>query len=396
MHSVLVLAAPVGLFGWLFARFLLNDLYLVDSDLYELFLPVFLAPIRLWSSFEYSGLPVFADPGDYAFYPPNLLFGRLFQSWTLLIASAYVIAAWATYAYVYALTRSVPAAALAATAYSLSEAMMEGVAHLGILHAIAWVPLLALAVDRVRGPRAHVWIAIGSFALACSLLAGHAQPTLYALYCLGGYGLAGLLVERSGRRAYLHTAAMFVLGIAIAAVKVLPSLEASTLTARQDMSFERFVSRALTLPQSLSALFPTLQHGDARETPTYVGIATLLFAVIAVAHWWGRRRDRGQWRIAFWIVVGVFALAMGLGDNTPVASLAYHLPLYDKFRVASRHLYLFAFALVVLAGYGVAAVHRHDVTLRRLSTSALALFAALAGAAALFLLRPAAFTFEAA
>lgn len=397
-HALLVLAVPVGLVGWLFARFLLNDLYLVDSDLYELFLPVFLAPIRLWSSFEYSGLPVFADPGDYALYPPNLLFGRLFESWTLLIASAYVIAAWATYAYVFALTRSAPAAALAAVAYALSEALMEGVAHLGILHAIAWVPLMALAVDQVRGPRAHTWMAIGGFALACSLLAGHAQPTLYALYCLGAYALTGLLIERSDRRTYLRTAGMFALGVCIAAVKVLPSLEASTLTARQDMSFERFVSRALTIPQSLSALFPTLQHGDARETPTYVGIATLLFAIVAVVQWGAqrRRREPRHWRIAFWTGVSVFALLMGLGDNTPVASLAYHLPLYDKFRVASRHLYLFAFALAVLAGYGMAAIQRREVSVGRLAGSALMLFLALGGAAALFLVRPALFTFDAA
>jgi hypothetical protein len=390
VHVTLVLVIPAALFAWLFARFLLNDLYLVDSDLYEHFLPAFLSSIRVWSSFEFSGLPVFADPGDYFFYPPNLLFRELIPSWTLLAMSAYVVAAWATYAYVYSLTHSKTAAAVAAAAYSLSETMMERLAHLGAVNAIAWLPLMALAVDRVRGPHPRRWMAVGAFAIASSILAGHAQPTLYALYCLGLYALTGLIAGRANRRTYARTAGMVALGVALAAVKVLPAVEASTLTARQDMSFGRFVSHALTVPQSLSVLFPTLLHGDAREAPTYAGLVTVLFALVALC------QSRRQWRVVFWGVAALFGLLMGLGENTPVARLAYYLPLYDKFRVGSRHLFLFAFGIVVLAGFGVAAVQRREVSLRRLLLCGGLLLALLAAGATAFVLWPGSFQFESA
>ena len=58
----LVLLAFTALFTWLFARFFLRPLYLAESDLYENGLPIFLSPIWKWSSFEFSGLPVLADP----------------------------------------------------------------------------------------------------------------------------------------------------------------------------------------------------------------------------------------------------------------------------------------------------------------------------------------------
>ncbi len=387
VHVLLVAVAPVLLFSWLFARFLLNDLYLIDSDLYEYFLPVFLSPIRVWSSFEFSGLPAFADPGDYTFYPPSLL-GELVGSWTLLVMAASIVAAWGTYAYVHGLTGSRAAAAFSAAAYSLSETMMERLAHLGAVHAIAWFPLMAMAVDRVRGDRWPRWMAIGAFAVACSILAGHPQPTVYGLYCLGFYALIGSIVERVPLRTYVRTAAMFALGAALAGIKVLPILEASALMARQEISFDRFVGRALTFPQTLSAFFPTIVHGDSRESPTYVGIATLLLATMALP------QMRRHWRIAFWSGAALFGLLVGLGDNTPVAALVHHLPLYDKFRVGSRHLFLFAFGAIVLAGYALAAIERREISRRAVLLSAAIFLAVVCAAAAALVRWPSQFQFE--
>ena len=77
---ILILVGFVALFTWLFARFFLRDLYLAESDLYENGLPIFLSPIWVWSSFEFAGLPVLADPANFTFYPPNLIFGALLHS----------------------------------------------------------------------------------------------------------------------------------------------------------------------------------------------------------------------------------------------------------------------------------------------------------------------------
>src|SRR5678816_4787859 len=109
----LVVVSLTALFSWLFARFFLGPLYLAESDLYENGLPIFLSPIWKWSSFEFSGLPVLADPANFNFYLPNVVFGELLKSWTAVVMSGPLLAACLTYAYVFTLTRSKTAAMFA-------------------------------------------------------------------------------------------------------------------------------------------------------------------------------------------------------------------------------------------------------------------------------------------
>src|ERR1051325_933331 len=113
LHAAIVVAAYSAVFMLLFARPIATHGYLADSDLYENFLPAFLAPITKWSAYELSGLPAFADVVDSTSYPPHFLFARVIGSWTGFIVSAFVLAAAFTYAYVLQLTGSRTAAAFA-------------------------------------------------------------------------------------------------------------------------------------------------------------------------------------------------------------------------------------------------------------------------------------------
>ena len=246
-----------------------------------------------------------------------------------------------------------------------------------MLHAIAWLPLMLLAIDRLRGQRPTRWMAIGAFAIGCSILGGHPQVVLYLMYTCGLYALAGGIVERAGWTYYARIAAALALGIGLTAIKAIPLAETSALTARQLLSFGAFVSHANTPMQMLSMLFPAIIH-EGREAPTYVGLAALTCALTAA---WRLFRD---WRVAFWLIVAVVALLIGVGDATPMARLAYELPFYDRFRVGARHLILAAFGIATLAGLGLAAIRRGDAS-RRAVYAALALVGAglAAGATAL-------------
>ena len=386
-HALLVVAAFSALFGWLYARPVIEGSFLAESDLYEYYLPVFLSPITIWSSYEFGGMPAFADPQDTAFYPIHFLFGRIAGSWTAFVVSAFVMASCFMYAYVYSLTRSRLAAAFAGLAFGLSEAMLERIAHMTILHATAWFPLMLLAIDRLRGSRPTLWVAIGAFAIGSCILGGHPQIVLYFMYSCGLYALAGGIVEHAGWTYYTRLAAALALGIGLTAVKAIPVAEASLLTARQSMNFAAFVSHANTPAQMLSMLFPAIIH-EGREAPTYVGLATLVFAVTAA---W---RPFRHWRVAFWLVIAVVALLIGAGDATPVAQLVYHAPLNDRFRVGGRHLILAAFGLSALAGFGLAAIRRGDASRRAVYAALAVVSASLAGGAAALARWPQAFELD--
>lgn len=372
------IAAFVALFVWLFARFFFRPLYLAESDLYENGLPIFLSSVWKWSSFEFSGLPVLADPANFDFYLPNVIFRDLLHSWTAVVMSAPLLAACFTYAYVFSTTRSIPAAIYAALAYGLSEEMLERLRHINHVHAIAWLPLIVLSLDRVRGAHPRRWIAIGAFAVGSCILSGHPQPAIYVMYCAGLYALVGIFVEwrtanlepRTTRslipdprsrlaRHLLATTALFALGILLAAVKELPLIEARTLVVRSEgITFQRFVGPSLTWPQMFTVVFPTILHQPITELPTYVGLATLVFAQVGIA------RFRSNWRIGFWLMASIIGVVMALGTTTPLVTLAYYVPPYSWFRNLSRHLFLFAFGASVLAGFGMAALERRVVSMR--------------------------------
>ena len=100
-----MVAIPVALQLWLWSPLFTTPGYFWHSDLYEEFLPQFLAPLVTWSSAEFAGMPVFADPQNAAWYPIQIL-SRAIGSWSLYIAAAYLIAAAGSAAYAWELTRS--------------------------------------------------------------------------------------------------------------------------------------------------------------------------------------------------------------------------------------------------------------------------------------------------
>ena len=214
--TALTVALVVGgfliLFTWVLGRPFVSGDYLAESDLYEYYLPIFLSPITTWSSYEFAGLPAFADPGDSAPYPLHFLFARLVGSWTAFAISAFVVAAVGTYAYIYCITRSIGAATFAGIAFGLSEALMERLPHMATLHVFIWLPLIVLSLDRLRATRDLRWVAGGAIAVGCSILAGHPQPTIMIAYVCGLYALVGGLAERAPRRYYISVVVLFGLG----------------------------------------------------------------------------------------------------------------------------------------------------------------------------------------
>jgi hypothetical protein len=388
LHALIVLGAYSALFTWLFAQPIITHRYLSESDLYDYFLPIFLAPITTWSLFEYSGMPAFADPGDFVWYPPHFFFARIVHSWTGLVISGFVLAAIFTYAYVYRVTRSRTAAAFSGIAYGMSEALVERIPHLGTMHCFAWLPLILLAVEHLRQEGSRRWMAIGAAGVACAFLAGHPQPFVYTMYLTGAYALAAGLTARANRRYYLAVTLMYLLGAVLASIKTIPLVEASTLMARQFVNLGQFVDHSNTPTEFLSALFPSILH-DGREAPTYVGVATLLFAFVGASLW------RHDWRIPFWMGATTLAVIFGVGEFTPIPQLFYKfLPLYDKFRVVARHLFLAAFGAAFLAGYAIAALQRAAITRRRIVAAAAALGVLVLLGATIQAAAPAAFRYE--
>ncbi len=343
-----VCAAVVLLPVWLWQQLFFSHAYLALSDLYEYFLPNFLGPHVPWSSAEFGGLPVLADPQVAAWFPVNLLFRGVFGSWSGYIVAAYVVGASGAFAYGWQLTRSVPAAAVMGIAWPLGDAMAARFPHLQMLHGYAWVPWALFAVDRLIAGPSRRWIAIAAGIFTCVGLSGHLQVVVYSTYLVAIYALVAWLFESRRLAALGALAAAGALALLLCAVQFVPSLADADWFARVQVNFGQFAMSFAKQPQELVALLVPQFCYEHREGPMYVGITTVILAALALVG------DARGWRTWFWLVVAVVAVMLSLGQESPLAAAAYDLPLYNRFRVVARHLPFASFAIVVLGGFGAA------------------------------------------
>ncbi|MFN2480239.1 MAG: hypothetical protein ABR554_01975, partial [Pyrinomonadaceae bacterium] len=371
-HASAVVSLYALFFAIFFSPVLLTGKLLAPGDGVNFAAPFFYAERTLWQPLLWGGYPQAADPPVMTFSPVAWLFHALFHSFNAFVVSAYVIAASTTYGYVNRLTRSRLAAAVGGLVYGAGGFLMAHQGHVSMIHTVAWVPLIFWSLEELRRGASARWFIAGAAAVAACGLEGHFQIFPYAL------GLAGLYCIATGWHPAPHRwrrlvllFAVLVLGVAGTAVQLVPAAELTNLGQRVEMTYAEFNSFSLP-PHHLARVFFPYAFGGApgsvygqnyfgewappaggwgpTELAVYVGLTTLALALAGVV---ARRRDRVAW---FWAGAGLLALLLAMGDATPLARVVFRLPYYNKFRAPSRHLFEFALAAAVLAGYGIAAV----------------------------------------
>ena len=337
----------------------------------------------LWNPFIYAGQPALADIQSGALYPPQLLQVWLFSGLGLgfppraLEIQAIVHFSWAAVG-AYLLGRRLIArragrisprqTRLAGVVTSLVftySGYLTGfpVQQLTILEVSAWLPWALLAADSLADALSDGWRmatrALGvSLALTLALLPGHPQTWLYVVYLTLGYyawriyeRYAGTDSANPGRRSLIVKSAAGLLmagafALALAAAQWLPTVELIAHSTRSEMGYEA-VSFGLPLHEMVALIYPGYLGGS----PQYLGILPLLLIGVA----WALGRPRRS--IAFWTVVGLLALVLGLGGNTFLYPLFYlAAPGFDSVRHQERSFLIYAMSAALLSGYGARAL----------------------------------------
>ena len=184
IHLVLVFIFFCCFYILLFLPLKFDGLFSIFGDVFAYYIPVFYSPRSLWTNLLYSGFPSLADPQFQLWYPLNYFFSLFSNSWNGFIISAYVLASCFSYGYVYSLTNSRLAAAISGIVYGMSGFMVAYWGYSTIIHAVPWIPLLIWSLDKLRHKFNGGWFIAGSCAVACILLAGHPQISVYGLLWL--------------------------------------------------------------------------------------------------------------------------------------------------------------------------------------------------------------------
>ena len=327
------------------------------------------------------GFPVTAEGQAAHYHPVRLLASVLFSAHAALmweLAIYFAIAGLATYGFLRELRLHRFACLIGAVSQMFTGFAIVYVRNLALHRSFCLLPLAMLFAERYVRRRSRRDLAFAALVSGVQFLAGHPSlaivtsiaTTTYVTFRLAQLAADRRSWRRQSPRAFIaHVAAAagwagsVLLGIAIAAVQMIPTLLHIQQSQRQGgLSFEAAVEAVTATPRGLLQLvFPyAYTQGDFLPEPAvwgnfnpvptagmYCGLVCVVFAPAAL--WWRRR-----WPDATLPLAASFVTAIGfaLGPHAPLFPLLWSLPGMNGLRFPSRFLLWAAFCLSCLAALG--------------------------------------------
>lgn len=350
--------------------------------------------LPFWDPYRFNGNPLMADPQQSAFYPPTWLTftlpANVGVSWYM--ALHVILAGVGMAAFVRFMGGKRLPALLAGVTFAFSGLLAGRLwaGHSAVYASTSWAPWLLLAlVWAVRRGRWETAV-VAALPLALALLAGHLPSFLYLSLLWGAFALYLWLTETGQRMLLVRQAAIMLgVGLALAAVQLLPFAQFSTATSRAVTANYDFAT-AYSLPPAhlITLLLPEFFGEPTRvgywSVPTfeelsyYAGVLALLGLLLAL-----RRPDRLTW---FYILLMVAGLWLALGRYGVLYRFAFDwLPPFRLVRAPGRAAFLFLFAAAALLGHTLSHWQTISLAERRAQLGAYWRWVLTAGGIALFL-----------
>lgn len=346
----------------------------------------------LWNPHQLSGTPFLAAGQHSGLY----LFSLIYYVLPLWLAFGWftLVQLWLAGAGMYAFMRGLRVgrfgSVIAAIIWQLSAFLVLNPVFPMILAAAAWLPLILLLVELIvraqplaGRPARPVWTALGAAALGCMLLAGHAEIAYYTLLITAFWSLLRLLQrwQALGLRAMLPAlpwlAAMTAIGLAVAALQLIPLFEFGGLNFRIGWSsYEQVVGYATPPREALKFLLPNFfgnptHHGitdvfsgatlplrstewgikNYVEAAFYSGILTLPLAFIGLGRL-GRAAQGSQARSLTLCFLLLLLAGLSFMFGLPTYRLLYLLPGIEQLHSPFRWIFAVNIGLAALAGFG--------------------------------------------
>lgn len=317
--------------------------------------------LPLWNPYALSGHPFLADVQSGVFYPLRLLSIFLngperfsFLALEFEVFFHFFLASLFTYFFAFRILRARIPALISAVVFGYGGYLTSyPPLQLAILEVAIWLPLILLGLDwaweRWEKAKGRFPFVLPGMIFGASILAGHPQSSMYVFYASLIYFLFRSYKRTPWRESIASLGIFLAVSFGLAAAQIIPSLEYLSLSTRAQTTFEQvahgFSSRELIqllLPETLTVW-----------SPMYVGILPLLLA------FWGIVQQPRRWSF-FWGGLAVVALLLSLGENFFLYNFFYSaVPGFSLFRSQERVIFLFAFSMAILAGYGAAALEKH-------------------------------------
>jgi Bacterial membrane protein YfhO len=355
----------------------------IEDDVRVFYFPLLVATkdalarltLPLWTPGVFGGYPLFADGEAGALYPLNLLILPWLSAEASLVALT-LVHSWLASVFTYALLRTLGGGRLGGIVgglcFAYSGFAAGQIIHANVSHALVWLPLELLLVERAMrsdGASRYRYAVLAGGIVGVQALASHMQVTLMSGLVVAAFlayrGLPGTegvgsLVRRVAiglMRSAAGLAIVGAIGVSIGAVQLFPLYELGSHTVRGSGVDAPLAAINSIWPGDLLTLILPRLHDTAQggfwgpwvrwETTIYVGIMPLALAVLALCTRSGRYRP-------FFGALAFVALLLTLGAEAPIPlwSRLHELPGFGVLRSPGRYSLVFSLCIAVLAGYG--------------------------------------------
>jgi hypothetical protein len=322
-----------------------------------------------WMNTIVGGLPLYNVPQFSTTYPFYFFrsglyvtaLDSLFQVHNLTLLHLFIL-----YLNTYVLLRVLRLAPLpsflGASLFAFSANTFDYTVWINTIAPYSWFPLVVASVVLILENRhAKVGILLGAASFGLLILASPAQPLIHALFSLGCIYMAHVIrcLKNRDWRTILKTTRnliiMGVLAVMLGAPSLFPALADNDGMIRflgnyppvvgfAKIPFNAFLTGQLRPIELAGTLLPLNVHRIIGNS--FVGMSAVLLAMFAIF------KTRSNWIVASFFFIALYGLLSSTGSYLGMASVNYYLPLINRIREPPRHLFLFTFAVSILAAYG--------------------------------------------
>lgn len=343
-----------------------------DGAIFGVPTKVFTATPRLWNPYIQSGTFISKDIGWQSLYLPGMLVMRMFPNpfgYNLLLLLHYSGAGFFTFLFLKKLGLKDIACFIGGITFMFCGFFTAHKGHHSMVMTATYLPLLLYFIENLIVSGSVKWLTWATFAFGLSILADYTAVSMYIGMVSFPYILFRVMHgvefrDRSIRQKLFHIVlyllVIFIGGMMLAALEILPILESLKYVTRQQISFEIFTSYSFPLRLLPLLFFPYIYGATSfsfytvpyfgpwnlTELAGYMGILPFLFIILCFLLF--RNKDR---QIYFWTGVFLFAFLLALGDSTPFYKLLYRVPVYNLFRAPARNWLEVNFAAAILSSF---------------------------------------------
>lgn len=338
-------------------RYSLPDKFFLSSMLKNNMLP-------LWNKDIATGFPLTAEGPIGTFNLINIILFKFLPfpfSYNLGYVISFIISAIGTYFYSRFLKLNRLVSLFVSFIFTFSGLFAVHFSHYNYIQAASLLPIIFLISSIYLKNNRKIILLVLALLISQQLFFGFTQITVYTVICIILFAFYGLLKKKIVIGAVFGLIIGVAISILISSVQILPSKELLSLSSRKNgislkeatyfsYSPKHFLTmlNPFYLGNPRKGTYPIFSKNDGNifwENTGYIGIIPLILAMISFF------KIKNDTNIQFYWLLLVFSALLMLGKYSPLYFI-FSFPPFSFFRVPSRFILFFVWALTILSGFG--------------------------------------------